>query len=57
MTCAKDCKNCLYGKAVKVKVACSANSEGGVTCNGQCENCRYNVYQWYFVCYRNRKNW
>ena len=50
MTCSKDCMNCLYGKAVKVKIACSVNSEGGVTCNGCCENCRYNVYQIHWIC-------
>lgn len=50
MTCSKDCKNCIYGKAVKIKITCSANSESGVTCNGSCENCPHNVYQWIWVC-------
>ena len=56
MTCTKDCKTCRYGKEIKVKITCAANSESGITCNGQCENCLYNVHLLRFVCYKNHND-
>ena len=36
MTCNKDCKTCMYGKAIPINTHCLSS---GSTCNGDCKHC------------------
>ena len=46
MTCNKDCKNCMYGKAKPTRFICSRPES---TCNGSCNQCQFALITRYEV--------
>lgn len=49
MTCAHNCKNCIYGTLIPIKGYCTVYHR--ITCAGDCNNCRlYWVEKFKVIC-------